>query len=64
MSDDKKNDAVDFMMELVNRNGVACSTVSHGHVLTFKSSWLKSLLEQHGNKETIVLFIKRPDFKN
>lgn len=66
MSDRKidTNDIGAFIAEQVERNGVSVSTVSDGTVLTFKTSWLRNLLEQHGKNETICLFVKRPDFKN
>lgn len=63
-SDSDKDKAVEFFNAIVDVNGVACSTVSDGHVLQFKTSWLKSILEQYGSKEKITIFIKRPDFKN
>jgi hypothetical protein len=64
MSDDNKNAGIDFMSEMTDRMGVACATVSDGHVITFKTSWLKDLLAKYGNEEKICLCIKRPDFKN
>jgi hypothetical protein len=65
MSDqDNKDKEIDFFLTTVETQGVACSTVADGHVLMFKTSWLKSLLEKYEDKPQISIFIKRPDFKN
>jgi hypothetical protein len=58
-----KSDDADFFLEIVKTQGVACSTVSDGHVLMFKRSFLKDLLEKYPNEE-IAIFIQRPEFKN
>lgn len=64
MSDDKKNDAVDYFVKLVETQGVACSTVKDGHMLMFKREWLENLLKSHPDKSELAIFIQRPDFKN
>ena len=64
MSDDDKNDAIDFFKEIFQRQGVAVSTVSDGHILMFKREWLQSLLDNHPDKKELLIMIKRPDFKN
>lgn len=64
MSDEKdKQDAAEFFAKMVETQGVACSTVSDGHVLLFKREWLQNLLDQYPDRERLSIFIKRPDFK-
>lgn len=63
-SSDQQQKAIDFMLELLEQQGVVCSTVSDGHILMFKRQKLLSLLNNHPDQETISIFIKRPDFKN
>jgi len=62
MSDTK--DAADYFAKICETQGVACSTVSDGHVLMFKRAWLENLLAAHPDKKEIAIFIQRPDFKN
>lgn len=65
MADEKdKSKAIEFFLELVEKTGVAVSTVSDGHVLMFKRIWLEKLLESTPDNQQITIFIKRPDFKN
>ena len=59
----KTDDGVKFLLESVEQFGVACSTVSDGHMLVFKRSKLKELLEQNPNQDVLAIFVKRPDFK-
>lgn len=54
-------DEIEYMMENVETNGVACSTVKDGHVIVFKKDKLLNIINNSDN-ETIVFFIKRPDF--
>jgi hypothetical protein len=58
------SDAIDFFKKLVETQGVACSTVNDGHVLMFKRSFLQDLIDKNLDKEELVIFIKRPDFKD
>lgn len=60
----KKNDIADFLLDAVERDGVACSTVSDGHVLIFKRAKLQEILAQHPNDEKLIIFVERRDFKN
>jgi hypothetical protein len=67
MSGNKKSEldqALDFFNEVCELNGVACSTVDDGHILKFKMSFLKSLVEKYSDKDEIVLCVQRPDFRN
>jgi len=61
MSNDKE---IDFFNTLADTQGVACSTVSDGHVLKFKRTWLQNLLDTYKDKPEIILFIQRPEFKD
>jgi hypothetical protein len=55
---------VDFMLKMLDTQGIAVSTVSDGHIFMVKMSFLKELIEKHSSKESITIFLKRPDFKN
>ncbi len=61
-----KADGADFLMELADKIGVACSTVKDGHVLIFTKSHLEGLLKAvtDSGQEKCVVFVKRPDFGN
>lgn len=59
-----KTDELDFFNEMVETQGVAVSTVSDGHVLMFKREFLQSLLDKYADQEKLIIFIKRPDFKD
>jgi len=62
----KKEVGVDFLIDAAEKEGVACSTVSDGHVLVFKKSCLESLLKMMADKGTdsCVVFVKRQEFLN
>ena len=63
MSEDN-NDYGGFLVESAKLNGAACATVSDGHVILFKLSYLKELLEKHSDQELLTIFVKRRDFKD
>ena len=60
----KDNKAIEYMIEMTNRIGASCATVDDGHVLIFKRSFLQDLLDKNAAQEKIIIFLKRPDFKN
>jgi hypothetical protein len=62
MSDNSK--ALDFMKELLERQGAVASTVSDGHVLLFKREFLEKLLAANPGREQFSIFLQRPTFKN
>ena len=62
--DDQTKKAIDFLWDQVERQGAACSTVKDGHVLTFKLSFLKEIVEKYSDREHLTIFVQRPDFKN
>lgn len=64
MSSNQNQKTIEFMLELLEQQGVVCSTVSDGHVILFKRTKLLSILNNNPDQETISIFIKRPDFKN
>lgn len=64
MSKDKEDNAAAFMIDIVERQGAVCSTVKDGHVLIFKRSFLQELLDKNSDKDKLVIFVKRPEFKN
>jgi hypothetical protein len=61
-----KAEGADFLMELADKTGVACSTVKDGHVLIFTKKHLEGLLEKinESGQDKCVVFVQRPDFKN
>ncbi len=63
---DKPNAAVDYFATLAETQGVAVSSVKDGHVLMFKTSWLKQLLEglEKSGQEKCLILIKQPEFKD
>lgn len=60
----KTEDGLDYFTEMVETQGVAVSTVADGHVLMFKREFLQSLLDKYADQEKLIIFIKRPDFKD
>ncbi len=66
---DKKIDnagAVEFLSETSKlQGGVACVTVSDGHVLTFTRDALERFLERcnKNNVDEVIIFVKRTDGK-
>lgn len=54
----------EYLSELADLNGVSCATVKDGHVLVFKRSKLEQILRDIGDKEKVVIFIKRPDMQS
>lgn len=63
VEDEQANKAIEFFTEIAERNGVACSTVSDGHVLLFDRAFMQKIINQN-DEDKIMIFIKRPDFKN
>lgn len=63
---DKEVDSkfTEFFIESANKMGIACSTVKDGHVLLFKREYLQKILDTNPDKESILIFVKRPDFKD
>lgn len=59
--DDSKDDIAGFMNELVQRQGVACTTTDDGHVIMFSTATLEGLLEKSKASGKAVIFIKRQD---
>ena len=60
MSNEDKEAAVNNFLDTVETQGVAASTVKDGHVLMFKTQWLRDILNKNGHKEQISIFIQRP----
>lgn len=63
IEDEQSNKAIEFFTEIAERNGVACSTVTDGHVLLFDRAFMQKIINQN-DEDKIMIFIKRPDFKN
>lgn len=62
--DDDKDKAIEFFLETVETQGVAVSSVTDGHILMFKTSFLQEMLDKYKDQEKISFFIKQPQFKN
>jgi hypothetical protein len=64
MANDEKeteDKAINFLLETVEKVGVATSSVRDGQVFMFKRSYLVELLDKHIGQEKIVIFVKKPD---
>lgn len=57
---------IDYFATLAQTQGVAVSTVKDGHLMMFKTSWLKQLLEslEKSKQDKCLIFLKQPDFKD
>lgn len=60
----KSNNSTDFLLDLLEAQGVAASSVSDGHILLFKRKFLQDLLDKNSDKEKIIIFVKRQEFNN
>lgn len=60
----KTNDPLEYFKDLVDMQGCAASTVKDGHVLMFTRKFLQEILDKNPGQEKIILFVKRPDFKD
>lgn len=62
----KSSDGIEYLLELADKTGVACSSVKDGHILIFTKSHLEQLLQKvvESGQNNCVVFVKRPDFKN
>ena len=57
----------EFLLEMAKaQGGVACATVSDGHVLVFSKQALMNLLAQasESGKDQVVVFVKRADMNS
>jgi hypothetical protein len=59
-----KTNEIDFFTKMMDSQGVAVSTVSDGHIIIFKREFLQSLLDKYSDRDSLTIFIKRPEFKN
>ncbi len=59
----KTEDASEFLLAAAEANGVACATVDDGHVLIFKRAKLEEILRSVGDREQVVIFVKRPNMQ-
>ncbi len=59
-----KDSGIDYFLELVEKTGVAISSVSDGYVLMFKREHLKQLIEKYPDNEHLIIMVKQPQFKN
>lgn len=64
MSEEEDKKAAEFILEMVDKKGIAISSVSDGHVIMVKRSFLEELLAKDPTKEQFLIFLKRPEFKN
>lgn len=57
----KTESGTEYLLALLDAQGIACSTVSDGHIIAMKKSKLieiLNLVEKQG-KDSFVMFIKR-----
>lgn len=59
----KAENEIDYLLKLVELQGIACATVSDGHIILIKREKLLAILEQTKDKDTVSLFIKRPELQ-
>lgn len=64
MSNKEQKDAVEYFSKLCDVQGASCLTVEDGHILMFKRSFLQELIDKNPDKEKVVIYLKRPEFKN
>lgn len=66
MSNVKVESGAEFLLELAEREGVACSSVKDGHVLIFMKAKLQAMLAEIEAKQAdrAIVFVKRPDPAN
>jgi hypothetical protein len=55
--DDKE---IEHLWDMVELNGVVCSSVKDGHVLAFKKDFLQKLIDKHPDKERVIIFVQKP----
>lgn len=62
----KTEGGIDFLLKTVETEGIACSTVSDGHLLVFTKKRLEAIIAAIDAKGTdrAIVFVKRPDFKD
>ncbi len=60
----KTDDGVEYLKALADVQGVACASVTDGHVLIFKKWKLEEILKAIGEKDQAVVFVQRPEAKN
>jgi hypothetical protein len=60
---DDESKLLDHLNALSDIQGVACSTVSNGHMIAIKTDYLRQLLEKYGDKPKVIFFIHRPDLQ-
>jgi len=54
----------EYLLELADAEGIACSTVADGHVLIFTRRIVENMLAKmnESNAERTIVFVKRHDF--
>jgi len=56
--------AADFILEMLDKKGIAISSVKDGHVIMMKRSFLEELLARDETQEQFLIFLKKPGFEN
>lgn len=61
----KTDDPAEYLIEAANREGIACASVSDGHVLIFTKKHLENVLATmaQSGQEKCIVFVKRQEFK-
>ena len=58
---DDKEIAVDRLFDAVEKDGCAVASVNDGYLLIFKRITLQKILDDHPDKEKMIIFVKRED---
>lgn len=58
----KSDDGIDYLMELAEQQGVACTSVTDGHILVFTKRQIEAILFKinETNQDKCVVFVQRP----
>ena len=64
ISEEEKKAAAEYFLKILETQGVVVSTVTDGHVLSFRRIWLETMLKAYPDDEKFLIFIKQPDFRN
>lgn len=59
-----QGDVGEYMVEVARKMGVACATVSDGHVLIFTREKIQEILAASEEKGIVIIHVKRPDFNS
>jgi DUF1009 family protein len=59
-----QGDVGEYLIEVAKKMGVACATVSDGHVIILTREKIQEILAAAQDKGMVIVHIKRPDFNS